>query len=170
MRWSAPVIADARSLTRKATSSATSAGRVGRPRGMPPSVHQLTQGGVTVVGEPACQPGHQRVGRGGGLGQLELVVPGGLVQGRKPAGAGVRATRDVHDHVRAAEAFGHPAAHDLGALGCGEVGGDERRGVGRRLGRGLARHPEHDRPGVGRIMSFIPPTVQSPATGESRLE
>jgi hypothetical protein len=43
-----------------------------------------------------------------------LVLGHGIVRGRKPAGAGVRATDDVHDHVRAAEAFGHPAGHDLG--------------------------------------------------------
>jgi hypothetical protein len=91
--------------------------------------------------EHAIQPdGREQV-------ELELVVPDGLVQGCKPAGAGVRATGDVHDHVRAAEAFGHPAGHDLGALGCGEVAGDERRGVVRRIGRGLARHPEHGRAG-----------------------
>src|SRR4051794_27962912 len=48
MMWSAPVIAELRSETRKATSSATSSGLVGRPSGIPPREHDLLQRGGSV--------------------------------------------------------------------------------------------------------------------------
>ena len=69
MTNSVPVIAVARSDARKATSSATSPGLLGRPRGMPPSMSISFLPGYTVVAFVFFR--HSFNHAGGGIGFYE---------------------------------------------------------------------------------------------------